>query len=132
MNHVTRRWPQEVSQSLWPYMIQAACDLINATPSLQDKSKQAPDKIFHATTITSNPKSWRHIFCPIYMLHKSLASGKHIAKWKDRARVGLYLGPLPQHARNVSLVLDVSWQRQINGPFQTRILHLLRRNSNCL
>ena len=107
INHAKRRWPQEVAQPLWPYALRMACDSINATTSLRDKSKRTPDEIFFSTPVSSNPKNWRHPFCPVYVLHKSLASGRHLSKWSDRARVGLYLGPSPQHARNVSLVLDI-------------------------
>jgi hypothetical protein len=32
--------------------------------------------------------------------------GNIFHKWKQRSRVGIYVGQLPQHARNVALVLD--------------------------
>jgi hypothetical protein len=45
--------------------------------------------------------------CPVYVLHNSLQAGQQIPKWHKRARVGLYLGHSPAHARSVALVLNL-------------------------
>jgi hypothetical protein len=39
------------------------------------------------------------------MLH---LAGKKFPKWTDQARAGIYLGPSPQHARSVALVLSLT------------------------
>ena len=50
-----------------------------------------------------------HTFgCPVFALQNDLASGSKIPKWSPRARLGLNLGPSPFHARNVSLVLNLT------------------------
>jgi hypothetical protein len=108
MNHATRRWPQEMAPQLWPYAIRSACLSLNATPRMKDHKKRSPDELFHGTTISTNPKHWKHPFCPAYVLDKNLASGKHLSKWKNRSRVGMYLGQSPLHARSVSLILDLT------------------------
>jgi hypothetical protein len=41
------------------------------------------------------------------VLDNDLAAKKSIPKWEERARIGMYLGPLPQHARSVGLVLNL-------------------------
>jgi hypothetical protein len=43
----------------------------------------------------------------MYDLNSKLAAGKSIPKWDPRARVGLYLGPSPRHARNLYMVLSL-------------------------
>ena len=41
-------------------------------------------------------------------MNNDLASGKSIQRWLPRSRLGLYIGPSPNHARSVSLVLNLS------------------------
>ena len=35
-----------------------------------------------------------------------MQDGGHQNKWKERSRIGIYLGRSPDHARNVALLLD--------------------------
>ena len=42
----------------------------------------------------------------MYMLDNALQSGQGAPKWKERARLGVYLGPSPNHTRSVALVLN--------------------------
>ncbi len=61
-----------------------------------------------STKITSNPKHGHHFGCPAYTLSQELQTDTSIYhKWKARSRVGVYLGISPQHARDVSLVLNL-------------------------
>jgi hypothetical protein len=63
-----------------------------------------------AKTDVSPPKRHFHSFaCPVYVLDSALQQGKGYSKrkWTERARVGLYLGPSPQHARSIHLVLNL-------------------------
>lgn len=49
-----------------------------------------------------------HTFgCPAFVLDAPLQSGQKTPKWKERAITGVYLGRSPQHAGNVSLVLNL-------------------------
>lgn len=61
----------------------------------------------------SNGKvKFKHIYpflCPEYVLDKDLQSSTQIFhKWKRRATVGIYLGNSNHHARQVSLILNIS------------------------
>ena len=48
-----------------------------------------------------------HAFgCPTYVLDNAIQSGQGAPKWKQRLRLGVYLGPSPNHARTVALVLN--------------------------
>ena len=48
-----------------------------------------------------------HAFrCPTYVLDNVLQSSQGAPKWKHRSRLGVYLGPLPNHAQSVALVLN--------------------------
>ena len=44
--------------------------------------------------------------CPVYVLVQPMQDGGHQHKWKEKSRIGIYLGKSPDHARNVALVLD--------------------------
>ena len=52
-----------------------------------------------------NEKHWKPFGCPVFVLDEQLQSGRPYQKWKQRARVGIYLGQSPIHNRNVALVL---------------------------
>ena len=105
--HAKRRWPQEISANLWPYALRMANESINATPNMSDKLRRSPDQIFLGTEVTTNPKHWKPFGCPVYVLDPSLRGSTRIHhKWKDRSRVGIYLGRSPHHNRNVALVLN--------------------------
>ncbi len=67
-----------------------------------------PIKSFTKTKVASNPKHWHSFGCPAYILVQHLQMDTAIHhKWKSCLRVGVYLGWLPQHARDVSLVLNL-------------------------
>eukprot|EP00957_Ditylum_brightwellii_P167335 12739147-Ditylum_brightwellii.AAC.1 len=50
-----------------------------------------------------------HTFgCLVYVLDTRLQTGNaSVPKWNPRARLGIYMGQSPRHARNVSLVLSM-------------------------
>jgi histone deacetylase 1/2 len=73
------------------------------------KDGKIPMQLFSKTDV-SPPKRHFHAFaCPVYVLDSNLQQGKGYSKrkWTERARVGLYLGPSPKHARSVHLVLNL-------------------------
>jgi hypothetical protein len=104
--HATKRWPNAIDAHLWPYAIRMANDVINETPDL--KRGDVPIKRFAQTDIEMNPTHWYHFGSPVYVLNAKLQAGKKIDKWSDRARVGIYLGRSPQHARNIAVVLSLT------------------------
>jgi hypothetical protein len=44
----------------------------------------------------------------VYVLKGPLQQGQKIRKWDERARIGIYLGQSPQHAKTVVLILSLS------------------------
>lgn len=107
--HANRRWPAAITTNLWPYAIRMATDVINNTPRLQDQDKREPVNIFSSTRdVQINSKHWKPFGCPVYVLENELQAGQIYHKWRDRAKVGIYLGKSPQHARNVALVLNLT------------------------
>ena len=79
---------------------------LNATPNFQNKDYRSPEQLFSRTNVSINAKHYKPFGCPTYVLDKSLQTNLPFHKWKQRSRVGIYIGPSPQHARNVALVMD--------------------------
>ena len=105
--HGNKRWPKAVTNNLWPYALRMANDVLIETPLMQNKEKLSPHQLFSSTRTQPNPKHWKPFGCPVYVLDSSIQNGRGIHhKWKQRSKVGIYLGRSPQHARSVALVLD--------------------------
>ena len=105
--HANRRCPTAIDTHLWPYAIHMANDILNSTPDI--KRRFTPIKAFSGTkSVATNPKHFYHFGCPVYVLSNTLQAGQKIKKWSERSRVGIYLGPSPQHARTVALVLSLT------------------------
>ena len=102
--HAEARWPKAVHTCLWPYALRTANEMRNSLP---DKSNISPSEKF--STVKVQPKlSDYHVFgCPVFALHNTLQASNMLRRWEPRARLGIYLGPSPRHARNVSLVLNM-------------------------
>ena len=78
----------------------------NTLPDKRDGT--SPIERFSRTEVRSNLK-WHHTFgCPVYALDNRLRQGKRMPRWDPRARLGIYLGESPRHARSVSLVLSTT------------------------
>jgi hypothetical protein len=105
--HANKRWPKVATANLWPYAVRMENDVLNETPSLRIASRQRPMQIFGDTKVSPNAKHWKPVGCPVYVLDTNLKAGKIHHKWKQRSRVGIYIGRSPQHARNVALVLNI-------------------------
>jgi hypothetical protein len=102
--HAIRKWPIAITAHLWPYAVTNVANILNDTP-MKNKTKSRLE-IFASTPVSPNIKHHHHIGIPVYVLNDELQAGKKIPKWLPRARVGIYLGKSPRHARNVSLVLN--------------------------
>ena len=106
--HAAKRWPSAVEANLWPYAVRMANESSNELPSLAFKDGRTPLQAFAGSRATTNPRFWQPFACPVYVLDDSLLSAGGIkGKWKERSRVGLYLGRSPTHARSVALVLNL-------------------------
>ena len=89
---------------LWPYAMRHANDVANATPRKgQDDS---PVEKFTGVPVRPKLRHFHAFGCPAYVLDNALQSGQGVPKWKQRARLGIYLGPSPSHARTVALILN--------------------------
>ena len=42
----------------------------------------------------------------MYILNNKLQGNQAIQKWQARSRLGIYLGPSPNHSRSISLILN--------------------------
>ena len=106
--HAAKRWPRAVTANLWPYAVRMANESSLEIPSTLFKDGRTPRMAFSSSRATTNPNFWQPFACPVYVLHDHLQSAGSIhGKWKDRTRVGLYLGRSPTHARSVALVLNL-------------------------
>jgi hypothetical protein len=104
--HANRMWPDAVSIHLWPYALRHANESINMTPF--PGSTATPIEKFSNVQVSPNYKDIHTFGCPAYVLDKKMQSGFKEGKWKTRARVAVYLGNSPQHARSVGLVLSLT------------------------
>ena len=73
---------------------------------MQDQAQQTPNQIFYKTNIHKKIKHHILFGSPVYILEPALQQGQPFHKWWSREMKGIYLGPLPQHAHNVALVLN--------------------------
>jgi len=105
--HAQHRWPTAIDAHLWPYALRMANDIHNATPATDDKEGLTPYEKFHRTKVRANYTHMYPFGCPGFVLNDRMQAGGKIPKWEWRARVGVYLGSSPSHARTVALILNL-------------------------
>ena len=81
-------------------------EALNKTPSMQDAKRRSPAQIFYRSPVAPNVRDFVLFRCPVYVLADAIQQGKHINKWIDQARVGIYLGRSINHAHNVAVVMN--------------------------
>ena len=104
MLYAMSKWKKMVKINLWPYAMRHANDVANATPRKGDEL--SPLELFSGVQIAPKLGHFHAFGCPTYVLDNALQSGQGAPKWKERARLGVYLGSSPNHARSVALVLN--------------------------
>ena len=110
--HANKRWPKAITSNLWPYAVRMANETSNELPSLSLRDNQTPLQAFSRSTVSLNPRFYQPFGCPVYVLAKELQNAGGIYnKWKDRSRIGVYLGSSPMHAQSVALVLNLKTGR---------------------
>jgi hypothetical protein len=62
---------------------------------------------FTKTRILPSVINYHPFGCPACTLDKGLQNQKKISKWESRARMAVYLGPSPNHAQSIGLVLSL-------------------------
>ena len=104
MLYAMRKWKKMILICLWPYAMRHANDVANATPKKGKES--SPLELFSRVKVAPKLRHFHSFGCPTYMLDNALQSGQGAPKWRQRSRLGVYLGPSPNHARSVALVLN--------------------------
>ena len=89
---------------LWLYTMRHANDVANATP--RKGEELSPQELFSGVQIAPKLRHFHVFGCPTYMLDNALQSGQGTPKWKNRSRLGVYLGPSPNRTPSVALVLN--------------------------
>eukprot|EP00956_Cyclotella_meneghiniana_P025434 scaffold53086_cov60-Cyclotella_meneghiniana.AAC.2 len=103
--HAKARWPAAIHLSLWPYAMRTAIHVFNTAPVLEECTSRIEK--FSGVKVGFRMKDNHAFGCPVFALKNDLAAGNKIPKWSPRARLGVNLGPSPNHARNVNLVLNL-------------------------
>ena len=96
--------------------------MINSTPWVKHPNHRTPQQVFSNTQVEENPKHWFHFGCPVFVLDENMQHGSRPkgGKWKQRAKIGIYLGRSPHHSRNVALVLNIRTGR-VSPQFHVRM-----------
>ena len=104
MLYAMSKWKKMILICLWPYAMRHANDVANATPKKGEES--SPLEKFSGVKVAPKLRHFHAFGCPTYVLDNAIQSGQGAPKWKQRSRLGVYLGPSPNHARSVALVLN--------------------------
>ena len=104
MLYAMNKWRKMVIINLWPYAMRHANDVANATP--RKGQELSPLEMFSRVEIAPKLRHFHAFGCPTYVLDNALQSGQGAPKWKEHSRLGVYLGPSPNHARSIALVLN--------------------------
>jgi hypothetical protein len=119
-----QRWPGAITPNLWPYALRMVNMVYNYIP-LRER-KETPLELFSSTTILPQLRHFHHFGCPVYVLQGPLQQGQMIRKWEERARIGIYLGSSPQHAKSVALVLSLS-TRNVSPQYHVQFNNLFKK-----
>ena len=106
--YAASKWRGCITANLWPYALRMANEALNNSPNPKDIHRRSAEGIFSKTNTLPNSKHFKPFGCPVYVLDSALQLQNPYHKWKERGRVGIYLGRSPIHNRNVSLVLDIN------------------------
>jgi len=103
--HAKGRWPDAIHLALWPYAMRMAVHVHNNVPNNIDGSSRL--EAFARISVAPKASHYHTFGCPVFALTTEAESGK-AKKWAVRSVLGIYLGPSPQHAGSVSLVLSLT------------------------
>ena len=104
MLYAMNKWKRMILICLWPYAMRHAYDIANATPKKGEES--SPLEKFSRVKVAPKLRHFHAFRCPTYILDNTLQSGQSATKWRQRSSLGVYLGPSPNHAWSVALVLN--------------------------
>ena len=104
MLYAMSKWKRMVLICLWPYAMRHANDVANMTP--RKGEEPSPLEKFSGVQVVPKLRCFHAFGCPTYVLVNTLQSGQGMPKWKNRSRLGVYLGLSPSHTQSVALVLN--------------------------
>jgi hypothetical protein len=88
--------------------MRTACQIFNDAPTLKgDHKEKTPEEVFSGASISAEVRHHHTFASPAYVTANAIQSGKSLPTWMSRARVGVYIGISPTHARSVSLILSL-------------------------
>jgi hypothetical protein len=102
--HAMTRWPQIITEDLWPYAVRHAVFFHNA--SICKDKQLSPHELFTEESPTWKLNDFKVFGCSCYVLQKRLQDGDNFSKWKSRSWRGVYMGHSSCHAGNVPLVYN--------------------------
>jgi len=113
--HAKQRWPQAITEHLWPYAYYLCTKIRKLTPRSSDG--KILQHIFCGSSISTPAIKHLHPFgCPAYVLDSTLQAGNKQDKLLARSRMEIDLGPLPNHTRSVHLILSMQ-SRHVSPQF---------------
>jgi hypothetical protein len=104
--HATRMWPDAINVHLWPYALRHANDSISITPF--KGSTLTPLEKLSNTKVRPNYRDIQTFGCPAYVLDGAAQGGLKAGKLTSRARIAIFIGQSPSHAKSVGLVLSLT------------------------
>ena len=102
--YTLHKWPCMLSVNLWPYAMCTVNEIMISMPTKY--SDKSPQELFSSINVLPKIKHFHTFACPTYVLDNALQGQHYLPKWKARARLGVYLGPSPNHSRTVHLILN--------------------------
>jgi hypothetical protein len=86
--------------------LRMANNAFNNSPSIQNEHRHTTLNVFSKTRVKMNKKYFHPFGSLVYVLTSALQTSSPFHKWKERSKIGIYLGLSPLHGKNVSLVFD--------------------------
>ena len=101
--HAKVRWSRAITLNVWPYALRMENQLHNNI--VNRKTKESPLERFCGIKVENNLNKAHTFGYPVYVY---IIPHSSIPKWNPLARLGVNLGPSPNHARSVSLILNLT------------------------
>ena len=92
ITHANIRWQGPIKANIWLYTLRVANNAIKNAPNMAYRRRRTPEQIYTKTIVHANPRHTALFGCLAYVLEEELQQGHPFHKWKQRERVGIYLG----------------------------------------
>jgi len=102
--HMQQRWPDAISENLWPYASALCMEIRKWTPRSVDG--KIPYHLFCRMELEKPFLKHLHTFgCPAFVLDKTLLNLSKPNKLMNQSRMGIYLWISPYHACSVHMII---------------------------